>query len=673
MVVPPDSNNPPTTSAASPHGSDLTLNGATSPTDVGDPDLRLAPEIDSSSPLVDDVPLAQREIVPPDAAAVERSHVDIFITEEADRSWLSRLRSLTTPWAKAHPRPPAPNEPIPSATLKSSDVAPVEPASHVDAPLASLAELRDGYVSIDQRLTRMEEVSGHEEGPPIDESLHALCTQMSNRLVRVEAAVQRTEGLAESRLPEMCDNIENQLVQARMALQRTEDALADKTLHQLCLNLDARLARSEDTFHRGEEVVARQLTELSGRLIARIEEVEGTLRLTPQLLHDSILPDIERQLVQSSIPLQRIEDAVTDKTLHELCQNIDARIARSEDTQQRSEGLFARQLDELTGRMTARFEDIEDTLRRTPKLLHDSIVPNIERQLIQSRMPLQRIEDAVADKTLHEICRSIDAGIERLEDRLHRSEALVAERLQELDARVTARLAESEETIQRIERIVSSRADLPFVAHTTSRSATPAAGGGLTRWSRLGNITLTMRPVRVPWMAGLVVPVLVLVTAMAIPALIRTDRATPPAKVVPPSTTDQVSPPAVRTTNQVIRTPSSAATVMANAPRTTRERRISPPAQRSPERASADRVSAPVTTRGAPFVGTLSITSVPSGASVSINGKPAGVTPLKLARQRAGSHAVQIAHEGFERWSSSVVVPADRLTQVTAKLRAIAR
>jgi hypothetical protein len=70
------------------------------------------------------------------------------------------------------------------------------------------------------------------------------------------------------------------------------------------------------------------------------------------------------------------------------------------------------------------------------------------------------------------------------------------------------------------------------------------------------------------------------------------------------------------------------------------------------------------------FVGTLSITSVPSGASVSINGKPAGVTPLRLARQRAGSLAVQVAHDGFERWSAAVVVPADRLTQVTAKLRA---
>lgn len=586
MVVPPDPNKPPTTSA---HDGDLTLNGATSSSDIdAAQDLRLAPEVDSSS-FLEEFPLERRDTVPPDASTPERSHVDIFITEEADRSWLSRLRWLTTPWAKAHPRPPAPKDPVRSGPVKSSNVASIERTNRVAAHLASLTELRAGYASIHQRLARIEGASGHEDEAP---ALHALCSQMSDRLVRVEAAVQHTEGFAESRLPEMCDNIENQLVQARMALQRTEDALADKTLHELCRNIDARLARSEDAHQRSEEVVARQLEELSGR-------------------------------------------------------------------------------------MTARFEDIEDMLRRTPKL-HDSIVRKIEGQLIQSRMPLQRIEDAVADKTLHEICRNIDAGIERLESRLHRSDALVAERLQELDARVTARLAESEERIQRIERVVSSRADLPFVAHTTPRSATPVDGGGLTRRIRFGNIKPMIRPVQMPWMARLVVPALVLVIAMAIPALIRTDRAAPPEKVVPLSTTDHISTSVVRTTNQVIRTPSSAATVMANAPRSTGESRISPPPQRSPgraspERVSPERVSAPVTTRGPRFVGTLSITSVPSGASVSINGKPVGVTPLKLTRQRAGSHAVQIAHEGFERWSSSVVVPADRVTQVSAELRATAR
>jgi len=70
-----------------------------------------------------------------------------------------------------------------------------------------------------------------------------------------------------------------------------------------------------------------------------------------------------------------------------------------------------------------------------------------------------------------------------------------------------------------------------------------------------------------------------------------------------------------------------------------------------------------------PFVGDLSIASTPTGARVFVNGQAVGVTPLVLSEQRAGSVAVQIAGEGFERWSASVQVRADQTTNVAATLR----
>jgi hypothetical protein len=70
------------------------------------------------------------------------------------------------------------------------------------------------------------------------------------------------------------------------------------------------------------------------------------------------------------------------------------------------------------------------------------------------------------------------------------------------------------------------------------------------------------------------------------------------------------------------------------------------------------------------FVGDLSITSTPQGARVLVNGRAVGVTPLTLREQRAGSVAVQIASEGFERWSASVQIPAGRVTNIAATLRA---
>lgn len=289
--------------------------------------------------------------------------------------------------------------------------------------------------------------------------------------------------------------------------------------------------------------------------------------------------------------------------------------------------------------MTARFAAVEETLRLTPKSVADRMLPNIERQLMQARMALQRTEEAVTDKTLHELCQNINARVERTED-------IVAASLRELSARMTTRFAEADETIQRIERSVSNQAvEQP---HTVQPL----------------NIQRTYRPIRLPWMAGLVVPVLVLVTALAIAALIKTSRGVAPENVVPLSTLDQISTPVLPATNGEIPPPSAPA-LMANAPRSTRESRVFATPQ-----PPTDRELAPIPTRSPRFVGTLSITSVPSGASVSINGKPAGKTPLRLPRQRAGSLAVQIAHDGFERWSAAVLVPADQLTHVSAKLRA---
>jgi hypothetical protein len=353
--------------------------------------------------------------------------------------------------------------------------------------------------------------------------------------------------------------------------------------------------------------------------------------------------------------------------LRDVCASIDQRLAhveaavqRTEDTLHRREGIVAEWLQELSARMTARLVETEETIQRierervdetwrlTQQSLADSKLPemcvNIERQLVQARMELQRIEEAAANKTLHELCQNIDARLGRTEDTLHRNEGIITEWLQELSADMTARCAEAEEAIQRIERIISSGT----VEQTLSQQPS----------------VQTDRPIAQPWMARLAVSVSVLVVVLAIAAQIKTSRDVTPDNVVPLTTSDQVLDPVEQATNQEIRA-ASTTTLVPDAAGSTRESRTSAPQQRSP-----DRRPARTTSRAPRFAGTLSITSVPSGASVSINGKPAGVTPLRLPRQRAGSLAVQVAHDGFERWSAAVLVPADQLTQVTAKLRA---
>jgi eukaryotic-like serine/threonine-protein kinase len=68
------------------------------------------------------------------------------------------------------------------------------------------------------------------------------------------------------------------------------------------------------------------------------------------------------------------------------------------------------------------------------------------------------------------------------------------------------------------------------------------------------------------------------------------------------------------------------------------------------------------------FLGSLAIESLPAGASVFLNGRRSGQTPLVLSDLRAGSYALRLERTGYQRWSASVRVVAGRQERVTASL-----
>ena len=68
------------------------------------------------------------------------------------------------------------------------------------------------------------------------------------------------------------------------------------------------------------------------------------------------------------------------------------------------------------------------------------------------------------------------------------------------------------------------------------------------------------------------------------------------------------------------------------------------------------------------FTGDLTIESEPERATVFINQKRVGETPVHLKALRAGSLAVRIERDGYERWTAGVLVAAERQTRVSAKL-----
>jgi hypothetical protein len=71
------------------------------------------------------------------------------------------------------------------------------------------------------------------------------------------------------------------------------------------------------------------------------------------------------------------------------------------------------------------------------------------------------------------------------------------------------------------------------------------------------------------------------------------------------------------------------------------------------------------------FRGSLIVSSQPSGAYVSLNGRRAGTTPLVLKNQRVGSRAVRIELDGYEAWTSAVQVVTNTSTNVRADLKAM--
>ncbi len=72
--------------------------------------------------------------------------------------------------------------------------------------------------------------------------------------------------------------------------------------------------------------------------------------------------------------------------------------------------------------------------------------------------------------------------------------------------------------------------------------------------------------------------------------------------------------------------------------------------------------------RPAAEAGTLVVESRPTGATVLVDGRRAGATPLSLGDVRAGTHTIQLERDGYRTWSASVVVAGGEQNRVTASL-----
>ena len=75
--------------------------------------------------------------------------------------------------------------------------------------------------------------------------------------------------------------------------------------------------------------------------------------------------------------------------------------------------------------------------------------------------------------------------------------------------------------------------------------------------------------------------------------------------------------------------------------------------------------------RAAPTTGTADILSTPAGATVTVDGKAAGRTPLSAVALKPGARRVEMALEGHEPWSGTVDVVAGQKGRVDVRLKPI--
>ncbi len=74
--------------------------------------------------------------------------------------------------------------------------------------------------------------------------------------------------------------------------------------------------------------------------------------------------------------------------------------------------------------------------------------------------------------------------------------------------------------------------------------------------------------------------------------------------------------------------------------------------------------------RAAATTGAADVVSIPTGAAVSVDGKPAGKTPLRALKLQPGRRRIELALDGHEAWSSTLDVVAGESRRVDVKLRA---
>jgi hypothetical protein len=525
------------------------------------------------------------------------------------------------------------------------------------------AQLRDTERAIKQSVADSAALEG------VLRPLQTLAGQLASEFSRIQDAARETERRTLAAAETMGD------VETRLGPLHDLSRHADQRLDALSALADVVAAR-EKALQDQNGIIEHAVVE-AGRVADLVDALDARM---------ATLKDGNDLLDRAEAQRQRL-DAVTAETAAQLerreqLRNELARELVRVEAEVQSVAESSRRQVEVSKADAAILEDTRAQIRETALAVKQSLaeaasirgaLDPLHAQAARLTGEYARLQDALREAEE----RSASAA----EARLRRLEAVAAETTAQLERRERLR----EDLAHELDDLDARRFTLPVLPGDRPTSHEPVDVRGESSlpgmdwpepWTppRRPSTTVMTR-VRVPRTvsvlkqggAGVGLAVLVVVGFFAMrpvekPAPIERQRL--PAQALPPL---DVSVPALSGTS-VIPNESNAPAIVTRSPIASR-----PPATAVKPPATAARqapAGAPATAPSAEYFGTLAIESTPPGATVFVDRQAVGQTPLELPRVRAGSHAVRVEREGYQRWTAAVNVPASTVTHVSVKLDA---
>jgi chromosome segregation ATPase len=436
------------------------------------------------------------------------------------------------------------------------------------------------------------------------------------------------------------------------------------------------LGEAEATVGRLEHRALETTTQLERRATATMAELERRLEG-----FDGRRRAIERALVaactQSDDTLGQAEQTVgwLEKQIAETTGHFERRVSHFEAQKHTIEQALATALTEGDQRLAR----AQETVRR------------LERQGVETVAQLERragdfdAQKSTIERASAEAARLM-AVLSALEERvaaLTRSDLALGQTEQAID-QLERRTAEAR---VRVEQLVRSKSDVEYElerVRTQLRTLTDSTRDSASvrraedaRPSRFLAWKMNIERPHLRWAA--ILAVLVAVDLLGIAMLLAPDRPGRIASNVPAAVQESAAPvsllPSTASRFAMFGMPAGRA---AGTTGTIAARPVSSAARRDPLRTAP---TAPAAAAGAPqsggskepvrYVGALAVDSVPAGSAVFVDRQHVGETPLALKQLRAGSHVVRVERDGYDRWTTAVLVAADKQTRISARLQAV--